>query len=405
MYRIQDMVISDNVMRILIILISILLLLYSCTSERKRPESKTYNEIVITDYGADPTGHSDCSVLINKIISEFPASGGVIVIPEGTFVLDKPIVIDRNYVTIKGLNSGMRSNIDVDTLMKKVSGPGGGSKLLLRNAGYGIHVSPIQNIGNLKNRISGIEIKNLLITGGKSNNGVGIYFEHDNDRCTISNVTGINLITGIIANAADAMVIRDSWLCEMKNSIEMNNGIQNTISGCQLGAQPGGITCKLAGQTNFLFTGNHIYPDGSVNLQMEKCCYVNVTANNFKSYYNGIIDIKGDYNLLSGNVIWLDGSSENQAQMKGEEYGLVHIEGKNNFLTTCTISCMWNGNIQSPVVVKSLGGPNKFSNLYIDNVNSPRTFYVQKNDVVEQCVDEESIYIEDEIVIKNNLNK
>ncbi|WP_287677815.1 glycosyl hydrolase family 28-related protein [Bacteroides sp.] len=378
-------------MRILIIILSILLL-YSCVSDKKISESKKHSEVIITDYGADPTGRLDCSVLINKIISEFPESGGCVIIPEGTFVLDKPIVIDRNYITIKGLNSGMRSNIDVDEC-KDESGPGGGSKLVLRNAVYGIYVSPVDDVDNLKNRISGIEIKDILISGGKSNNGIGIYFEHDNDRCTISNIIGINLETGIIANASDAMAIKDSWLCEMKNSIEMNNGIQNTINGCQLGAQPGGITCKLVGQTNFLFTGNQVYPDGSVNLQVERSCYVNVTANNFKSYYNKIIDIKGDNNLLSGNVICFENNNENRAGNNEEDYGIVHIEGKNNFFTSSTISCRWNSNNLNPVTVKSLSGPNKFSNLYVDNINSERVFYVQANDIVEQCVDDENIYI------------
>lgn len=377
------------------IVILSLLILSSCSlkTNDEKPQRYNNNEVIITDYGADPTGHWDCSVLINKIIANFPSSGGVVVIPEGTFVLDNPIIVNRNYITIRGLNSGMRSNIDVGKPEDRL-GPGGGSKLVLRKAEYGIHISPIPDVENLKNRISGVEISNLLISGGESNNGIGIFFEHDNDRCTISNVIGINLITGIIANAADAMVIKDSWLCEMQNGIEMNNGIQNTISGCQLGAQPDGITCKLVRQNNLLFSGNHVYPNGKTNLLLEACSYVNITSNNFKSYYNGIIDINGDNNLLSGNIIWLTGGSKKQTLDNEGDYGVVRINGKNNFFTSSSISCKWNDSIQNPVCIKSLGGSNKFTNLHIDNINSTRVFWVQSYDIVELCVDNKNIYID-----------
>ena len=86
------------------------------------------------------------------------------------------------------------------------------------------------NLGGLKNRISGVEIKDLMISGGASNNGIGIDVKYDNDRCRISNLIGINLNYGIRVKSADAMMIQDSWICEVQNSIEMTDGIQNMIS-------------------------------------------------------------------------------------------------------------------------------------------------------------------------------
>lgn len=370
--------------------------LFSCNNEieNEGTENVDYKEIIITEYGADPTGNLDCSRLINTIIDLLPASGGVIVIPEGTFVLDSPITINKNYVTIKGVNPGMRSNVDVKDL-EGILGPGGGSKLVLRNAEYGIHISPVSDVNGAKNRISGVEIKDLLISGGEASHGTGIFVEHDNDRCNIDNVIGINLETGIRANAADAMTIRDSWLCEMQNSIVMENGIQNMISGCQLGAQPSGVTCHLIGQTNFLFTGNHVYPDGATNLKLERCNYVNITSNNFKSYYNGIIDIQGDNNMLEGNMIWLDAYTDNQTGEKGNDFGILRVEGKNNFVTSNTLSCKWSSSVVNPVTVRSIGGPNRFSNLMIDDLNSTMVFYAQENDKIDNCgVEDENILIE-----------
>ena len=67
----------------------------------------------ITLAGAVGDGKTDCSTIINQMIASLPAEGGIIVIPEGDFVLDEPIVINKDNVTIKGLNPGFRSNIDV----------------------------------------------------------------------------------------------------------------------------------------------------------------------------------------------------------------------------------------------------------------------------------------------------
>lgn len=118
----------------------------SCTKEYYTQNNEDQHEYVITQYGAVGDGKSDCSVIINKLIEDLPASGGVIVIPEGDFVLDNPILIKKNFVTIKGLNPGMRSNIDVANV-EELFGPGGGSKLILRKAKYGIQIPKIPDVG------------------------------------------------------------------------------------------------------------------------------------------------------------------------------------------------------------------------------------------------------------------
>ena len=78
----------------------------------------------VTAFGAVGDGKTDCSKAINSAIASLPAEGGVLVIPEGDFVLDAPIVINKHNVTIKGLNPGMRSNIDVNGI-NDLLGPGG----------------------------------------------------------------------------------------------------------------------------------------------------------------------------------------------------------------------------------------------------------------------------------------
>ena len=79
----------------------------------------THTEIEgdVTTFGAVGDGKTDCSKAINSAIASLPSEGGVVVIPEGDFVLDAPIVINKHNVTFKGLNPGMRSNIDVNGIM------------------------------------------------------------------------------------------------------------------------------------------------------------------------------------------------------------------------------------------------------------------------------------------------
>lgn len=344
----------------------------------------TNYEKVITSYGALGDGKTDCADIINKLIQEMPASGGVIVIPEGDFVLDKPITINRNYITIKGVNPGMRSNIDVD--IDELLGPGGGSKLILRNASYAIHIPTMSDVAGRKNRISGVEINNLLISGGTSNKGTGIYVQQDNDRCRISNVIGINLNFGINVNNADAMIIRDCWVSEVQNGIVMTNGIQNMITNCQLGAQPTGVTCKLVNQENFVFTSNHVYPDGATNLLMTNCSYVNITGNNFQSYYLGMLELSGDNNLVSGNIFWMKDSS-GQLRGKTADYGVIRVEGNSNQLSTNTVKCDWNTSIVNPVTIRSASGQgNIFNNLTIKDQTSPNVFYVNETTRILDCV-------------------
>lgn len=357
--------------------------------------SDVSNEKVITNYGAVGDGKTDCSDIINTLIKEMPISGGVIVIPEGDFVLDKPITIDRNYITIRGTNAGIRSNVDVK--VEDLLGPGGGSKLILRNTAYGIHIPILSNVNGSKNRISGVEVKDILISGGVSNKGTGIYIQQDNDRCRISNVIGINLNIGINVLNADAIIIRDCWISEVANSIVMTGGIQNMITNCQLGAQPSGVTCKLENEENFVFTGNHVYPDGSSNFQLINCRYVNVTANNFQSYYVGMIELGGNNNLVSSNIFWMRNSS-NQLRGKPSNYGVIRVEGDMNQISNNTVKCDWNPSLENPVTIRSVSGKNNvFTNLVISDQTSSTVFYVNETSRILDCVPASKVHIDGDL--------
>lgn len=349
-------------------------------------------EFVITNYGAKGDGKSDCSDVINMLIQDLPSSGGVIVIPQGDFLLNKPIVVDRNYVTIKGVNPGLRSNIDVS--LSGLVGPGGGSKLLIGSASSAILIPDLTNVDGRVNRISGVQISDILISGGTTQKGIGINILHDNDGFRITNVVGINLNYGISAYSADAMIIQDCWLSEVKNSILMTDGIQNMIKNCQLGAVPTGITCKLVNQENFIFTGNHVYPDGDKNLVLENCTYTNISNNNFQSYYINMLELGGSYNLVDANIFWLR-SSTNQLKGKDENTGIVIVKGDHNMVTDCTIKADWISSVVNPVSVRSFSGVgNSFSDIKITNQLGNRLFYVNDYSSIVNCVPVDKVFVD-----------
>ncbi|GAA4326758.1 hypothetical protein GCM10023149_29770 [Mucilaginibacter gynuensis] len=352
------------------------------TSSQKLPE------YVITNYGAKGDGKTDCSVIINNLISRLPASGGTIVIPDGDFLLNSSIIVNRNFVTIRGLNAGLRSNVDVPP--SGIIPPGGGSKLLLGTASIAVSVPALPDVNGRKNRVSGLIIKNLLISGGTTTKGTGISVVQDNDGVRIEDFIGINLNTGIYLNAADAAIIRYCWISECRNSIEMPNGIQNMISNCQLGAQPGGITVKLTNQENFIFTANHVYPDGDVNLQVNNSRYGNISSNNFQSYYVGVVELNSSSNnLINGNLTWmkLPGSPGRQLRGQDNDYGVFRINGDYNMVSNNTINCDWAASSADAVTVRSESGlNNRFQNIKISDTRSPRVFLVNSDCEIFNCV-------------------
>lgn len=378
--------------------VALLMLTFSCkkvvqekiyvTEENNNEGGQILPEYVITNYGAKGDGKTDCSTIINDLISRLPASGGSIVIPEGDFLLNSPIIVSRNFVTIKGLNAGLRSNVDIPPA--GIVAPGGGSKLLLGNASIAISVPAIPDVNGKKNRISGLVIKSLLVSGGTTSKGTGISVVQDNDGLRIEDLIGINLNTGIYLNGADAAIIRYCWISECKNSIEMPNGIQNMISNCQLGGQPGGITVKLTNQENFIFSGNHVYPDGDVNLQVNNSRYGNISSNNFQSFYVGVLEFNNsDNNLVNGNLTWMKLPGDQSRQLRGRDknYGVFRISGNYNMLSNNTISCDWAAANSDAVTVRAeAGANNRFQNIKFSDTRSSRVFLVNSDCEIFNCV-------------------
>ena len=71
----------------------------------------------------------------------------------------------------------MRSNIDVNGI-NELLGPGGGSKLVARNAEAAIKV---------ETGVKGVKIMNLMVSGGTEAKNIGIHFAGTSDDGMLSN--------------------------------------------------------------------------------------------------------------------------------------------------------------------------------------------------------------------------
>lgn len=171
--------------------------------------------IDITQFGLPTDGSTDCADLINAIIADLPPEGGTILIPEGTFRLDSPIQLTRNFVTLKGVNDEAVTAA-ADTRE---------SRLVLGNAEYALHVAPVADIDGRKNRISGVEVNGLTLVGKGDHQGTGIYVEHDNDRLHFFNIKMENMYQGIKLQGCDAITLARIDATDVVNGIDMNGGI------------------------------------------------------------------------------------------------------------------------------------------------------------------------------------
>lgn len=358
----------------------------SCNNDENHLLCYNQHEVIegdITLAGAVGDGQTDCSAIINEAIAALPAEGGTIIIPEGDFVLDQPIVVSKSNVTIKGLNPGFRSNIDVKD--PALVGPGGGSKLIIRNADAAIKVGA-DNVSNLT-------VKDLLISGGTANNGVGIAIDKATTSTVIKNVIGINLVTGIQTAKAKSMTISDCWICELSNSILAEGGEGTTVENCQLGAQPSGVTCKFTNEKELTFRKNQVYPDGVNNLVLENCEKAEVYSNNFKSYYVGIVEVSGKQNHIYNNLIWLTGAIEGQFRGNNINHGVVRVSGEDNLFEQNNITCEWlaAAAAQAVTVNATTGTGNRFVNCLVSDTQSERVFLVNQYTEVSQCVAQNKI--------------
>lgn len=350
-------------------------------------ECKGQKVIDITQFGLPTDGSSDCSDLINAIIADLPPEGGTILIPEGTFRLDNPIQLTRNFVTLKGVNDDVVASSSAAIGVRE-------SRLVLGKAEYALHVAPVADIDGRKNRISGVEVNGLTLVGKGDHQGTGIFIEHDNDRLHFSNIRMENMYQGIKSQGCDAITLARIDATDVVNGIEMNGGIQNMVTNSFFGSSQGGVAAHISGESNLIFSHNKLTATDGRCANMISCSRVNISDNEFTGNKITFFDINGQNNLISDNVFTVN-KSDNQLNGKEADYGVIHVKGEYNHFTSNTVYVVWNDGIENPVTVNAAEGENnRFSDFTIENTNSNQVFYISESSEVIDCgVTEENVKV------------
>lgn len=326
---------------------------------------------LITDHGARGDNAFDNAPVINQLIGKFGPEGGTILVPVGDFRINSPIVIDRNNVTIRGVNYGQRSN--VDPAPPGIFGPPGGSKIIL-GGGVERGISVVAASGT----IEGLTVRDLAIQG--SDGGVaqtGISIDRANKWTRLDNVSCINLRRGIFMVDSEQADITSCWLAECESPLYMVRGRDCSVTDSAFGGQPGGVSCDFNGQVGLNFTGNVIFPDGFTALWLTDSRACNVSHNTITGWYTGLIQVEGNANFLSHNLISAvetNGGWPGDPRGRGGDYGLIRITGNDNVFIASTIhSWQPDGDVR----VRILGGDrNVLRNLTIGARPSSRRIWL-----------------------------
>lgn len=307
-----------------------------------RAQVMTNGEYLITNNGGNGNGVFDNTAAFNNLLNALPPSGGCIVIPNGTFLVNAPIVVTKQYVTIRGM--------------------GPGSKILVgSNANQGI-LCP-----NQTPRLSGFTVRDLQIQGLNWNvYRTGISVDRANDGLYLTNVLCDNLGRGFYLRECDAGRVIGNSVTYSESSLYMTGGFSTLVTRNTFSGYSGGTSVELWDLDRCNFIGNSITPDGRTSLRLSNAHSCNVSGNTIVTIYTGCIEITGNMNTFSGNNITAalsGGSWVTDPAGRSSTYGLVRVSGNDNqFASTSIMS--WQPFNHTRVNVVS-GDRNVLRNLYI----------------------------------------
>lgn len=288
-----------------------------------------------------PAGSTSAQTVINQAINSLPATGGKVVLLEGTYIVDGSIVLPSNVhlkitrgATIK-LKDNLTYNVNIVVNSDQtngntnivISGPGtldGGTQTAPEDPYLrGCFLKYVTNF-----RVTGLTVKNMhhqdgiavwycqkgLIDSNVCINNewegirvgnsteiaiIGNYCEGNADRdyagIYVYYSTGPCLVANNIcyANKADGINVENSPRCLVIGNICRNN----TIYGISFWSQ-GGVVANNVCSTNSR-SGIRLSSSSSDNLIIGNICEANSQGGN--AYYDNIV-IAGNYNNIQGNT-------------------------------------------------------------------------------------------------------
>lgn len=309
----------------------------------------------VTTFAGTVSPYTDIGMVINQIISDIKANqttqttrpGGVIYIPPGHYDLLTRVVIDISYLQIKGsghgfISEGIRDGSNTDGWFETLPGA---SHIRVKNTDGHAEAFLVQRV-NDPYRLNSVEFRDFCLDGtafssAYMNGKVGISVQSDNDSFRIEGMGFVYLEHALVVHGADALNITNNFLTECGSCIELTgSGQASKVTNNHIGAGWIGFSIFAEGHEGLLVSGNNIFPIGPSMVHFKGTNRSSISGNKFKSYYPGMVVFEGsnDENLISGNHFRREYFSGIGNIGRDDLYGLVHLSGSNNSVSSNILS-------------------------------------------------------------------
>jgi inulin fructotransferase (DFA-I-forming) len=347
---------------------------------------------VTTWPGATVSPYNDIGLVINQIIADIKSQqttqttrpGAVIYIPPGHYTLQTTANIDIGFLTIKGSGHGFMSEAirdDVNHSAWVETLPGSSHVQIANNNQVGFLVNRATDPG-ANGRLNSIIFQDFCIDGVSSskpylpgNGKTGIKVQYDTDAIRVEGMGFVYLANALVVRNADAFNVTNNFIGECGNSIQMtDSSIVGKITNNYLISAWAGSSIFIENNENCVVSGNSLL--WGARIQMKNVHRAVITGNKFVSNFSGIIvhETPCHEQLISSNHfrrIFGDGGPARNDDL----YGMVHINGNDNSVTSNTFSFdVPAANIvpsgATPTVVLVKGGARNFlaTNKLVSNV-------------------------------------
>ncbi|MCF6525410.1 NosD domain-containing protein [Streptomyces sp. JJ36] len=308
---------------------------------------------VTTWTGASVTPQVDIGTVINEIIADVKTRqttqdtrpGAVIYIPPGHYDLLTRVVIDISFLEIKGSGHGFLSNAirDESDTTSWVETQPGASHVRVKNTDGHSEAFLVQRSGvpTTVGRLNGIVFRDFCLDGVSStkpytpgNGKTGVSMQSDNDAVRVEGMGFVYLEHAVVIRGADAASVTNNFIAECGSSIELTGASQVAkITNNYLISSWGGYSLFAENAEGVLVTGNSIL--WACNIHFTNVNRAIVSSNKLLSNFPSMISLVNgsSENLISANHfrrVYGDGESTRYDDL----YGLVHIDGDQNSLTS-----------------------------------------------------------------------
>ena len=232
------------------------------------------------DYLCDGTADD---VEINAAIQALPATGGQILILDGTYIITASITIDKIGVTLRG---------------------NGTATILQRNW----NSSTVEGVITITAMDGGVTVQNIQIRGGKQSytntNNIGIFLKNTQDNTITENICNDNSGNGIhLENTQDNTITENICNDNSGNGIHLESTQDSTITENTCNNNYSGIFLSVVDNTTI--TGNTCSDSGIAGIHLSDANSNNtITGNtcNNNNYYGIYLSSSSDNNTITGNT-------------------------------------------------------------------------------------------------------